>query len=190
MVYYRMQNHDWISSRMYELEIDQSIGFMKCIQCGRCSASCPAALIFEDYTPREIMRRLMMGDVEALISGKDIWKCDQCYSCAARCPRDNSVAKAVLVLRGHSLKEMEPSESIKQIEASLKKNLYNSGETILPSTLPLPLGVLGDRTRERCSDNAKRKERLGYAGDTARASAIPEDAMAEIRILLEKTGFR
>jgi len=185
-----MQNHYKISSKFDDTGIYSSSGFQKCIQCGRCSASCPAALIYDDYTPRDIMRRLMMGEMEDLINGDEIWRCGQCYSCAARCPRDNSVANAILILRAEALLRMHPSHEIKCIEASLKKNLYGSGETILPSTLPFRLEELGNRTRGRCLDNSKRKERLGYAGDTARAIALPKDALTEVRILLEKTGFR
>ncbi|NYT11195.1 MAG: 4Fe-4S dicluster domain-containing protein [Methanomassiliicoccales archaeon] len=185
-----MQDHDRISSKLDDMKIDSYSGFQKCIQCGRCSASCPAALIYEDFTPRDIMRRLMMGEVENLVAGNEIWRCGQCFSCAARCPRDNSVANAILALRSQSLQRMPLNNEIRQIEASLKKNLYETGETILPSTLLLPLENLGGRTRERCFDNSKRKERLGYAGDTARATPLPKDALIEVRILLEKTGFR
>jgi heterodisulfide reductase subunit C len=30
---------------------------IKCLQCGRCTAGCPAAKVFSDYSPREIVRR-------------------------------------------------------------------------------------------------------------------------------------
>jgi heterodisulfide reductase subunit C len=174
---------------MDDIGIYSSSGFQKCIQCGRCSASCPAALIYDDYTPRDIMRRLMMGEVESLVNGDEIWRCGQCYSCAARCPRDNSVANAILLLRHEALSKMHPSNQIRQIEESLKSNLYDSGETIVPSILPLSLDTLGSRTRERYLGNPKRKERLGYPGDTARATPIPDNAMAEVRFLLKRTGF-
>ena len=164
-------------------------GYQKCIQCGRCSASCPASFIYDDFTPRDVMRRMAVGDVDALVTGEEIWRCGQCYSCAARCPRDNSAATAILALRTPALTKNPGIDHIRHMEAHVKKNLYDTGETILPATLSLPLEEFGERTVRRCSGNGEKRLRLGYPSDNARPVPIPEDALAEIRCLLKETGF-
>ncbi len=51
---------------------------IKCLQCGRCTSSCPAARVFEGYSPREIMRRVQDGEGDDLVHEDVIWLCGQC----------------------------------------------------------------------------------------------------------------
>jgi heterodisulfide reductase subunit C len=48
-----------------------SSGMMRCMQCGKCSASCPAALLFDDFSPRDVMLRAMKGEIESLVMGME-----------------------------------------------------------------------------------------------------------------------
>ena len=77
-------------------------GFKKCIQCGRCTASCPAAYVYADYKPRDLMRKFMQNDFHTPEVDKIIWKCFQCYSCRARCPRNCKPGLGVLELQSKS----------------------------------------------------------------------------------------
>ena len=94
--------------------LDCMSGFEKCIQCGRCTASCPAAYIYEDYRPREIMKQVAL-DRESLIESDLIWKCGQCYSCRSRCPRNNGVAIVILSLREEAMRRGIVPENIKKV---------------------------------------------------------------------------
>lgn len=164
-------------------------GYERCLQCGRCTASCPAAYAYGDYSPRMVMNRLSMGDAGSL--GESIWKCGQCYSCKSRCPRNNSAAAAVLALREEALRRGLVPESIRRVAIALRRNLYERGETFLPGTLTKDaLAAFGPRTAMRCSGNLERRVRLGYERDDARACRIPDGSMAEIRHILEATGCR
>jgi heterodisulfide reductase subunit C len=167
-----------------DFRLDTACGFEKCMQCGRCTASCPAAFKYEDYRPREVMRKLQLGDREAITSL--LWRCGQCYSCAARCPRNNSVGAGILALREAAMASGEAPAAIKAAAAVLRKNLYERGETFLPATFTF-LDEFGPRTIRRCRDNRDKRVRLGFDRDDARMRPIPEGAMREIRALMDMT---
>ena len=165
-------------------------GFKKCIQCGRCTASCPAAYVYTDYKPRDLMRRFMLGDVYTKDLNELIWKCGQCYSCRARCPRNCKAGLGVLALQTRSVLEGNAPPEIIDISEKIKNNLYFRGETFLPSTLDINLlNEFGEQTYNRCFDNNVKRERLGFKHDDARSVPIPEDALIEIREILRATGF-
>jgi heterodisulfide reductase subunit C len=167
-----------------DIRLDHTCGYEKCMQCGRCTASCPAAFQYDDYRPRDVMRKLQLGDRDAVT--RILWRCGQCYSCAARCPRNNSVASGILALRESAIKAGEAPEAIMGVAALIRKNLYERGETFLPYMFDF-LGEFGPRTMERCKDNRIKRVRLGFDPDDARTQPIPEDSMAEIRMLLDAT---
>jgi len=165
-------------------------GFKKCIQCGRCTASCPSAYLYPDYKPRDIMRRFMFNETESDDFKSLIWKCGQCYSCRARCPRN---CKAVLGLQAFQTRsvmgEDAPAE-IMELSRKLKNNLYTRGETFLPSTQDIDLlEAFGERTYERCRGNPSRREDLGYLNDDSRKVSIPEESLSQIRQIMKLTGF-
>ena len=165
-------------------------GFKKCIQCGRCTASCPAAYLYADYKPRDLMRRFMLGDVYTEDLNELIWECGQCYSCRARCPRNCKAGLGVLALQTRSVLEGNAPPEIIDISEKIKNNLYFKGETFLPSTLDINLlNEFGEQTYNRCFDNNVKRERLGFKHDDARSVPIPEDALIEIREILRATGF-
>lgn len=162
-------------------------GFEKCMQCGRCTASCPAAYTFDDYLPRSVMSRLALGLADSLTDA--VWRCGQCYSCRARCPRNNSVGEAVLALRERFGAEGRVPDTIKGVRSMLLKNLHSRGETFLPQMLTDDLlKEFGPATYRRCTGNIEKRARLGYEREDARARRIPEPAMAEIRHILKATG--
>lgn len=167
-----------------DVRLDKLCGYEKCVQCGRCTASCPAAFTYDDYRPRDVMRRLQLEDKGALTHL--LWRCGQCYSCAARCPRNNSVGAGILALRESAIAAGLAPKKITSAAAIIRKNLYKHGETFLPSTFDF-LDEFGPGTTRRCRDNGKKRVRLGFDRHDARAQPIPEDAMGEIRALMDMT---
>ena len=165
-------------------------GFKKCIQCGRCTASCPAAYLHADYRPRDLMRRFMLGDIYSEELDELIWKCGQCYSCRARCPRNCKAGLGVLALQTRSVLAGNAPPEIIDISEKIKKNLYFNGETFLPSTLDIDiLNEFGEQTYHRCKDNNTKRECLGFKSDDARSVPVPEESLVEIREILKITGF-
>jgi heterodisulfide reductase subunit C1 len=81
----------------------ESLGLDRCIQCGACTASCPAAR-FTDYSPRQIVKKVIEND-RSVLESEMIWSCFYCYSCSVRCPRNNSPVTIVQVLRQMAINE-------------------------------------------------------------------------------------
>ncbi|MGL4357137.1 MULTISPECIES: 4Fe-4S dicluster domain-containing protein [unclassified Cetobacterium] len=69
-----------------------------CMQCGKCSAGCPANAGM-DVLPHQVIRFLQIGDVEKLRESKSIWNCAACFTCESRCPRNVSVSKLMEAVR-------------------------------------------------------------------------------------------
>ncbi|MBO7248245.1 MAG: 4Fe-4S dicluster domain-containing protein, partial [Bacteroidaceae bacterium] len=77
-----------------------------CMNCGICTAICPAAEFFE-YDPRRICDMVQRGDedvIEKLLRSDTIWYCGQCMSCKTRCPRGNVPGAVITILRTVSQK--------------------------------------------------------------------------------------
>lgn len=75
-----------------------------CIQCGKCSAGCPANE-FMDILPNKVIRLLQIGDIKTLENSKSIWNCAACFTCESRCPRDVSVSKIMEAVRLRLVRE-------------------------------------------------------------------------------------
>ncbi len=165
-------------------------GFKKCIQCGRCTASCTAAYLYQDYNPRELMRKFIFDDVYSKEINELIWKCGQCYSCRARCPRNCKAGLGVQSLQLKSVFNGNAPPEIINISKQIKLNLYKYGITFLPSTQRIDLlEEFGVKTNDQSIENSKKRESLGFKMDMTRINPLPEESLQEVRQILELTGF-
>lgn len=81
-------------------------GLSSCMNCGICTAVCPAACAY-DYDPRQIADIVQTQNdeaIEELLRGEQIWYCGQCMSCRPRCPRGNTPGFIIQALRNLSQK--------------------------------------------------------------------------------------
>jgi heterodisulfide reductase subunit C1 len=80
-------------------------GLKSCLNCGVCTAICPAAEV-SDYDPRRILDIVQKKDeseLEKLLKGDEIWMCGECLSCKTRCPRGNTPGYIIQALRAISI---------------------------------------------------------------------------------------
>jgi heterodisulfide reductase subunit C len=80
-------------------------GLNACINCGTCTAICPAAAV-SDYDPRIIVDTVQHGnekELEYLLKGDTIWYCGECLSCKTRCPNNNTPGYIIQALRALSI---------------------------------------------------------------------------------------
>ena len=75
---------------------------LACIQCGRCTATCPAALPSR-LRAREVVRAVSDGDLSIITDTDDLWHCTTCFSCQERCPKGVLLTQAILWLRGEAV---------------------------------------------------------------------------------------
>ncbi|MCK5850391.1 MAG: 4Fe-4S dicluster domain-containing protein [Kiritimatiellae bacterium] len=77
----------------------------KCFSCGTCTGACPVFRVESKYNPRKIIRMILLGMREEVLSSKIIWLCARCYACTAHCPQEVSFADVMVVLRDMAIKE-------------------------------------------------------------------------------------
>jgi heterodisulfide reductase subunit C len=87
--------------------------FLRCMQCGTCTASCPVKVIDPDYNCRRIIRMALIGDKDQVLKSKFIWMCSTCYSCYERCPQDVKITDLMFALKNIAVKHGYIHPSIK-----------------------------------------------------------------------------
>ncbi|GLI58060.1 hypothetical protein PM10SUCC1_35740 [Propionigenium maris DSM 9537] len=80
-----------------------------CMQCGKCSAACPATGGM-DILPNQIIRYLQLGRVDKVIESKTLWNCASCFTCASRCPRNVDLARLMEAVRLIVVRKREASK--------------------------------------------------------------------------------
>lgn len=70
----------------------------RCIQCGKCAASCPMG--FKTIlNPRKLVyQTLIAGELDPQ-AHQELWDCTTCFSCSLRCPKEVDPANMVIQLR-------------------------------------------------------------------------------------------
>jgi heterodisulfide reductase subunit C len=82
-------------------DIIKEFDLKKCMQCGKCTASCPAGLESNLRTRLVIYLAKSGADV---LDMKELWCCTTCYTCQERCPKNVKVTDAVIHLRNLAVK--------------------------------------------------------------------------------------
>jgi len=76
----------------------------RCFACGTCVAGCPVSEVAPEYSPRKIVRQILFGMREEVLSSPLIWYCLTCYRCTARCPQGVNFTDVMRALRYMALK--------------------------------------------------------------------------------------
>ena len=174
-------------------------GLNACMNCGVCTAICPAAE-FYNYDPRKIVDSVQSKDEEKiseLLKSETIWYCGECMSCKTRCPRGNAPGLIIMALRSLSqdLGFFTESEKGRQ-QLALKRTvghwmitygycLYLEG---VGTSMHPEQGPVWDWIQDNWVAIFK-KMGANYKGDgPGILRRIPEDAMDEIREIFKVTG--
>jgi heterodisulfide reductase subunit C len=174
-------------------------GLNACINCGTCTAICPAAE-FYNYDPRRIANMVQTKDdttIEELLRGDAIWYCGECMSCVTRCPRDNAPGLIILALRSLSQDEgfFTSSEKGRQ-QLALKRTIgewiLRYGYCVYPRNFSFEMhpeaGPVWKWEQEHLDDVF---ERLGGNLDGKGQGIlrkIPDESLDEIRRIFDITG--
>ena len=97
---------------------------MNCFLCGTCTAGCPVSSLNGEYNPRRIMRMVLLGMAQEVLSSPQLWQCSQCHTCVAHCPQDVRFADVMRVLRELALEDgfvsREFVEEVEKIDREVK----------------------------------------------------------------------
>lgn len=68
--------------------IAKRTGISFCMECGKCTSTCPVALLDPEFSPRKIASKAITGGGISLLTAKQIWSCLTCGLCNEHCPSD------------------------------------------------------------------------------------------------------
>lgn len=103
---------------------------LKCMKCGKCSASCPSFNEM-DIKPHQFVTYVINDDVEALANSVSAWKCLSCFACIERCPRDVKPGKIIdaarqTLIRQKGQEGLSPDEIIALLDEETPQQLLVS----------------------------------------------------------------
>lgn len=90
-----MKNKDELKEQIIR---SSGVNPLKCMRCGKCTASCPSFDEME-YYPHQFVYMVEKGDIEPLMNSDSLYKCLSCFACVERCPRGVEPAKIVEAVR-------------------------------------------------------------------------------------------
>ncbi|MDQ7781732.1 MAG: 4Fe-4S dicluster domain-containing protein [Desulfomonilaceae bacterium] len=83
---------------------------LECLQCGKCTGSCPVASP-ETGGPRQLIAQILAGMKDHALTNPMWWYCVSCGSCVTRCPVDINVYELATALCETAAREgITPSE--------------------------------------------------------------------------------
>ena len=174
-------------------------GMHACMNCGVCTAICPAAEIY-NYDPRIICDTVQTkndDEIEALLKSETIWYCGECMSCKTRCPRGNTAGLIIIALRSLSQElgyftESEKGRQQLYIKRTIGEWMLNKGYCLYLEGVGTDLhpeqGPVWDWIQENYRDVFAR---LGanYQGEgPGILRKIPDEALDELKSIFEETG--
>lgn len=174
-------------------------GLKACINCGTCTAICPAAEFYK-YDPRQIVDIVQSKDdneIEKLLKSETIWYCGECMSCVTRCPRKNAPGMVVMALRSLSMElgyfvESEKGRQQYALDKILCSNILNYGYCVYPRTFASKLHPEAGRIwewQEKHMEDVYARLGANLDGDgTGALRRIPQSDLDELKKIFDITG--
>lgn len=174
-------------------------GLKACLNCGTCTAICPAAE-FYDYQPRKIVDILQTRDdeqIEALLKSETIWYCGECMSCMTRCPRNNAPGLLITALRSLSQElgyfvESEKGRQQLAVKRTVGEWILHYGYCMYPREVNPELhpeqGPVWEWEHANIEGVMNRLGANYQKSGPGILRKIPDEALEEIRKIFEVTG--
>lgn len=79
-----------------------------CFQCRKCSSGCPVSFAM-DLFPDDVIRLVLLGQKDTVLSCRTIWVCASCETCTTRCPNEIRIAELMDCLKEMAIQQKIPS---------------------------------------------------------------------------------
>lgn len=165
-----------------DIKTSKEDGVLKCVQCGMCTSTCPAAK-HSNYNPRDIVERVLQGD-ESLIEDEEIWNCFYCYTCHSTCPVGNSVCEINQILKQFAITKGLADDKLYEY-LGFADSYYNSAIGAIPSRFYPEI-------KEDVEGWWEFREHLGEIRDELGLDSLtpPSDVIDEVSLVLTNCGFK
>ncbi len=109
-----------------------------CYQCSACVADCPANNYSDNFNPRLIMLKAILGFEDELIGpDTEIWNCTNCYTCSERCPQDVRPVDVIIALKNLCVREGKAPDLVNRVS-----------DTVLESGITTKVTPLAEKRRK------------------------------------------
>lgn len=182
-----------------EADVRFKEGLTACINCGTCTAICPAAEFYK-YDPRSIVDLVQQkneAEIEKLLKSEEIWYCGECMSCVSRCPRNNAPGLIIMALRSLSqdlgyFVESEKGRQQIALKRAIGESILNTGycvyaRNLLPENHP-ESGPIWEWEFEHLDDIFARLGANLDGTGTGILRKIPQEDLDELKSIFEHTG--
>lgn len=174
-------------------------GMKACINCGVCTAICPAAQYYE-YDPRiivNIVQRKQEDELMQLLKSDSIWMCGECLSCKTRCPRENVPAYIIQSLKTLSIKSGYFTESEKgrqqlALVRTIGKHILEDGYCVHIDKIDTEMfpeqGPVWDWIKENIQEISSFIGANYRGNGSGSLRQIPQESMDELKAIFKQTG--
>lgn len=174
-------------------------GLKACINCGVCTAICPAAA-FNKYDPRQIADTVQRGnetEIEQLLKSDTIWYCGECLSCKTRCPRGNTPGYIVQALRALSIKTgffIESEQGRKQlaIKRTVGEHILKYGYCVYIDEVNTDMypeqGPVWDWLKQNRQQVLERLSTSYQMDKSGTLRQIPKESLNDLQRIFDETG--
>ncbi len=94
-----------------------------CFACSTCTAACPIANQW-DFKPHQLVRMILLGMREEVLSSREIWECLTCFECQERCPQKVRVTDILFDCKNLAAEQGKIPENV----LALGKELIDKGQ--------------------------------------------------------------
>lgn len=174
-------------------------GLKTCINCGTCTAICPAAEFYK-YDPRKIVDTVQSKndeEIEKLLKSDQIWYCGECMSCVTRCPRRNGPGLVIMALRNLSAKlgyfvYSEKGRQLYVLTKIMTGNILKYGYCVYPETFKwedhVESGPVWKWHTEHLEDSLARAGANYKGKGPGVLRKIPQESLDELQKIFDVTG--
>ena len=163
-----------------------------CYQCRKCSNGCPVTFAMDLY-PDEVIRLVILGQSQPVLSCHTIWVCAACETCSTRCPNDVKIAELMDCLKEMALEKGAPcpQPQVLALHQIFLKDLRRWGRVCETTFVPQYLLQGGMLRRMWQAHSLGDEIRLGWQlGRKGRFAKLPRSirGKSEVRAILKRSG--
>ena len=146
-------------------EVDQGrmLQAEACFQCRKCASGCPVTFAMDLY-PDEVVRLVLLGQRERVLTCKAIWVCTGCETCTSRCPNGVKIAELMDRLKEMAIQEKVslPHPQVITLHQAFLGNVKKHGRMFESTLLPSYLVRSGELVRKIRDGSWPKEAKLGW----------------------------
>jgi heterodisulfide reductase subunit C len=87
------------------VEDEAGKGLFECFNCGTCTAGCPERELDPLYSPRKVIKNVLLGMKDQVFSNKFVEICSTHHRCYTQCPQGVEIPKLMNAIRSIAMKD-------------------------------------------------------------------------------------